>query len=71
MQKANPTRTPGRRHIKYDERPDWMKRWEATGLLKFEDKNGDGVIQYYNDKTKNAGLPGQGRGCRLEGQRTG
>ena len=40
--------------IKYDERPDWMKRWEATGLLKFEDKNGDGRIQYYNDKTKNA-----------------
>jgi cation/acetate symporter len=38
--------------IKYDERPDWMKRWEKTGLLKFEDKNGDGRIQYYNDKTK-------------------
>jgi len=40
--------------LKYDERPDWMKRWETTGLLKFEDKNGDGRIQYYNDKTKNA-----------------
>ncbi len=40
--------------IKADERPDWMKRWEKTGLLKFEDKNGDGRIQYYNDKTKNA-----------------
>jgi len=38
--------------IKYDERPDWMKRWEKTGLLKFEDKNGDGRIQYYNDKSK-------------------
>jgi cation/acetate symporter len=36
--------------IQYDERPDWMKRWEKTGLLKFEDKNGDGRIQYYNDK---------------------
>ncbi len=35
------------------ERPDWMKRWEKTGLLKIEDKNGDGRIQYYNDKTKN------------------
>ncbi|MFC0250547.1 sodium:solute symporter family protein [Massilia consociata] len=33
-------------------RPDWMKRWEVTGLLKFEDKNGDGRIQYYNDATK-------------------
>jgi cation/acetate symporter len=40
--------------IKYEERPDWMKRWEKTGLLKFEDKNGDGRIQYYNDKTKDA-----------------
>jgi cation/acetate symporter len=40
--------------IEYDKRPDWMKRWEKTGLLKFEDKNGDGRIQYYNDKTKNA-----------------
>ena len=37
----------------YENRPDWMKRWEKTGLLKFEDKNGDGRIQYYNDKTKN------------------
>jgi len=40
--------------IKYEERPDWMKRWEVTGLLKFADKNGDGRIQYYNDATKNA-----------------
>jgi cation/acetate symporter len=40
--------------LKYEERPDWMKRWEVTGLLKFEDKNGDGRIQYYNDKSKNA-----------------
>ncbi len=39
--------------IEYDKRPDWMKRWEKTGLLKFADKNGDGRIQYYNDKTKN------------------
>jgi cation/acetate symporter len=38
--------------IRYDERPNWMKRWEVTGLLKFEDKNGDGRIQYYNDKSK-------------------
>jgi len=37
--------------IKYAEQPGWMGRWEKTGLLKFEDKNGDGRIQYYNDKT--------------------
>ena len=40
--------------LKYEERPDWMKRWEKTGLLKFADKNGDGRIQFYNDKSKNA-----------------
>jgi len=39
--------------IKAEDRPDWMKRWEKTGLLKFEDKNGDGRIQYYNDKSTN------------------
>ncbi|MCK4503636.1 MAG: cation acetate symporter [Desulfuromonadales bacterium] len=38
--------------IVYAERPDWMARWEVTGLLKFTDKNDDGRIQYYNDKTK-------------------
>ncbi len=35
--------------VLYDERPYWMRNWEVTGLLKFEDKNGDGRIQYYND----------------------
>lgn len=40
--------------IKNEDRPDWMKRWEKTGLLKWQDKNGDGRIQYYDDKTKNA-----------------
>ncbi len=40
--------------IAYENRPDWFKRWEVTGLLKFQDKNGDGRIQYYNDASKNA-----------------
>ncbi len=35
--------------VLYEERPNWMRNWEVTGLLKFEDKNGDGRIQYYND----------------------
>ncbi|HRW71984.1 MAG: cation acetate symporter [Burkholderiaceae bacterium] len=53
--------------IKYDERPDWMKRWEATGLLKFEDKNGDGRIQYYNDKTKNADVKAKAEAAGWKG----
>ncbi|HEX7718534.1 MAG TPA: sodium:solute symporter family protein [Woeseiaceae bacterium] len=36
-------------NLLYDERPAWMKTWQQTGLLVFEDKNGDGRIQYYND----------------------
>ena len=37
-------------NLLYDERPNWFKKWEATGLLTFEDKNGDGRIQYYSEK---------------------
>lgn len=37
-------------NLKYEDRPQWFKNWENTGLLTFEDKNGDGRIQYYNDK---------------------
>lgn len=37
-------------NLLYDDRPEWFKTWETTGLLQFEDKNGDGRIQYYNDK---------------------
>ena len=33
-------------YLVYDERPQWFKNWETTGLLQFEDKNGDGKIQY-------------------------
>ncbi|MEC8427868.1 MAG: VC_2705 family sodium/solute symporter, partial [Pseudomonadota bacterium] len=40
-------------HLAYDERPQWFKNWEKTGLLKFEDKNGDGKIQYTSDKATN------------------
>jgi cation/acetate symporter len=36
-------------NLAYAERPDWFKNWEGTGLLQFEDKNGDGRIQYYDD----------------------
>lgn len=39
--------------LAYDERPDWFKNWEKTGLLKFEDKNNDGRILYTADVDKN------------------
>lgn len=40
-------------NLSYDQRPQWFKDWEQTGLLKYEDKNGDGKIQYVADKTTN------------------
>ena len=36
-------------NLVYEERPDWIRTWETTGLIEFEDKNQDGRIQYYND----------------------
>ncbi|PWE28520.1 sodium:solute symporter family protein [Pararhodobacter marinus] len=35
--------------IQTDEQYNWMLNWQTTGLLGWEDKNGDGRIQYYND----------------------
>jgi len=40
-------------YMVYDERPDWIRNWELTGLLAFEDKNGDGRIQYSADAETN------------------
>jgi cation/acetate symporter len=37
------------RNAEYTNLPSWFKSWETTGLLSYEDKNGDGRIQYYND----------------------
>lgn len=38
---------------KYDELPEWFGNWEKTGLLKFEDKNKDGIVQYVADASVN------------------
>ncbi|HUG11691.1 MAG TPA: sodium:solute symporter family protein [Opitutaceae bacterium] len=32
---------------------DWAAKWEKTGLMLFEDKNGDGIVQFDNDRAKN------------------
>ncbi len=40
-------------NLEYAERPQWFKDWEKTGLLKYEDKNGDGKIQYTADPATN------------------
>ena len=43
---------PGQ-YLAYEERPQWFKNWEKTGLLGYTDKNGDGLIQYSADKATN------------------
>ena len=48
--------------ITYDARPDWMESWERTGLLKFEDTNGDGRIQYYNGANEEFAATAEQRG---------
>jgi cation/acetate symporter len=37
----------------YKNAPSWFSNWEKTGLLTFDDKNGDGKIQYVSDTTNN------------------
>ncbi|MEX0374492.1 sodium:solute symporter family protein [Spiribacter pallidus] len=39
-------------NLAYENVPGWFSRWEETGLLGFDDKNGDGRIQYYNDDSE-------------------
>ena len=51
----------------YDQRPEWMKRWEKTGLLQWQDKNADGRIQYYNDKTANPVAKGKAEAAGWKG----
>ena len=39
--------------LNYEDRPQWFNNWEKTGLLKYEDKNGDGRIQYRSAADEN------------------
>ncbi len=50
MQTIEPA--PGQ-NLVIDQRPQWFKTWEQTGLLAIEDKNGDGRLQYVADPQRN------------------
>lgn len=39
------------------EAPDWFEKWEATGLIKWNDLNGDGRIQYTGPAAESLGKP--------------
>ena len=38
----------------YSEMPEWFSTWEATGLISFDDRNGDGIIQYVGPDARDA-----------------
>lgn len=48
--------------IKYEDRPEWVKTWEKTKLITFEDKNNDGQIQFYDDTNAAFATEAESRG---------
>ena len=46
----------------YEERPQWIRTWEETGLITFEDKNNDGRVQIYNEANEDFAATAQERG---------
>ena len=48
----------------YAEMPEWFTKWEGTGLISFDDKNGDGRIQFVGPDARDS------RGAVLENELT-
>ncbi len=40
-------------NAEYSQLPEWFSNWEKTGLIGFEDKNGDGRVTYVADPATN------------------
>jgi cation/acetate symporter len=40
-------------NAEYVSMPEWFSKWEDTGLITFDDKNNDGIIQYVGDPETN------------------
>ncbi|MEN8660440.1 sodium:solute symporter family protein [Marivita sp.] len=56
--------------IENEQRYDWMATWQKTGLLGWEDKNGDGRIAYFNDKNAEAVAKAEAAGWGSENELT-
>ena len=41
----------------YESSPEWFKNWESVGLIAWQDKNADGVIQYSAGEALKEGRP--------------
>nr|WP_298416246.1 sodium:solute symporter family protein [uncultured Halomonas sp.] len=53
---------PSAEAIQYEDRPNWVKEWEITGLIQYEDKNNDGRIQLYNPDSEAFASTAESRG---------
>nr|WP_299243275.1 sodium:solute symporter family protein [uncultured Halomonas sp.] len=53
---------PSAEAIQYEDRPNWIKEWEITGLIQYEDKNDDGRIQLYNADSEAFASTAESRG---------
>lgn len=40
-------------NVPYEDVPEWVSNWENTGLIRFDDKNEDGLIQFHADAAIN------------------
>lgn len=40
-------------NVPYEEVPEWVSNWEKTGLIRFDDKNDDGIINFNADPATN------------------
>ena len=56
--------------IESDSRYDWMATWQQTGLLGWEDKNGDGRIAYFNDNNPESVAAAEAAGWGSENELT-
>jgi cation/acetate symporter len=41
------------KNAEYSSLPEWFSKWELTGLIEFEDKNQDGMVQYLANENQN------------------
>lgn len=40
-------------NVPYEDVPEWVSNWEKTGLIRFDDKNDDGIINFNADPATN------------------
>ena len=50
MNMINTVNGPDLQGVEYDNAPSWIKNWEKTGLITWEDKNDDGRMFYSGDE---------------------